>query len=840
LCVGAVNGPRSVVVSGDADALDDLVAACADDGVRAQRVGIDYAAHSPHVDRVHPKLAEELGSLSVRSGEVPFLSSVTGEWLDLGDLDVAGWLGNLRRPIDLDGAARRLLDEGFGLFVEVSPHPVLLPAIAETVAEQGRSDAASVGTLRRGAGGWDRFVTSVAEAFVAGAPVDWTTLLPPGRRVELPTYAFQRQRYWLDAPGRPAGDGTAPGLGAGPFDGLLRLDWVPAPDDEIGSSSGVEPRQPAQHLVEPGGADPAAMRREVGRALEAAQAWLADEQLASDRLVVVTRGAVAATAGEPLPDLAGAAVWGLVRSAQSENPDRFVVVDVDDDPGSLAVLPAALASAEPQLALREGRVVVPRFETVTPPTVPADRAGEPDDPDDPDVVPFAGWDPEGTVVVTGATGALGRHVARHLVAAHGLRHLLLVSRRGPDAPGAGELQAELAALGADVSIVACDLGDRDAVDALVAGVPDAHPLTAVVHAAGVVDDAIVAFLRPEQLDAVLAAKADAAIHLHEATRHLDLGGFVLFSSIGGIVGGPGQGSYAAANAVLDALAQHRRARGLPAVSLAWGPWADGEGMAARLDRAAQGRVARSGLRPLATDQALALLDTATTLDDALLAPVALDPGALRARSGPVPHLLRGLIRRSRGRTGRTAVADPATPGSSPAGEALRRELAGVPDAEREHRLVHLVRSHVAAVLGHPGPEAVDPDRGFLDIGFDSLTAVELRNQLVAASGLVLPPTVVFDHPDVTALARNLGTRLRDTDPSRPLTPAEALDQLEAALAATATEAGDPSRAVTVERLTSLLRALQGRDAGDVLDAGQLEDATDDEMFTLIDRQLGVG
>ncbi|GAA4473749.1 hypothetical protein GCM10023170_095380 [Phytohabitans houttuyneae] len=432
-------------------------------------------------------------------------------------------------------------------------------------------------------------------------------------------------------------------------------------------------------------------------------------------------------------------------------------------------------------------------------------------------------DPDGTVLITGGTGTIGAATARHLVTAHGVRHLLLASRSGPAADGASALADELTALGATVSVRACDTGDRDALARLLDAVPDAHPLTAVVHAAGVLDDATVAALTAEQLDAVLHAKADSAWHLHELTRDRDLTAFVLYSAFAGLAGAAGQANYSAANAFLDALARHRRRAGLAGTSLAWGYWRQATGMTGRMTDADQARLARSGILGMDAGEGMALYDAALETGHPLISPIRLDLAAMRrqARSGDTPALLRGL------------VGSAAKPVAAAATVNLGTPLAGLPPEERHAALLELVRAHAATVLGHDSPREIAPTGRFRDLGFDSLIAVELRNRLSTATGLRLPATMAFDHPTPEAVARLLAESLAPTAAAPPAeSPLAVLHRLESALAAAPPGADD--QATLALRLQGVLRLLTPR-AEQVDD--DLDTATDEELFEVLDNEL---
>ncbi|MEU6882656.1 SDR family NAD(P)-dependent oxidoreductase [Streptomyces sp. NPDC046712] len=570
---------------------------------------------------------------------------------------------------------------------------------------------------------------------------------------------------------------------------------------------------------------PAAPGASVYETLRTLRDWLDDERSADATLVVLTRGATAVRAAEPVTGLEQAPLWGLVRTAQSEHPGRFVLVDTDDSAASEAALGRALASGEPQLALREGALFVPRLAVLP---EPEPRAGV--------------LRTDGTVLLTGATGALGALLAEHLVTTHGITRLLLTSRRGPDAPGARETTDRLTALGAHITLAATDTADPEAVRALLEGIPDAHPLTAVVHAAGVTRDGTLASLTEPDVVEVLRPKADAALVLHELTADLELDAFVLFSSVAGITGNPGQANYAAANTYVDALAQHRQALGLPATSLAWGLWDTETGMGGALGAVDLARIARTGIAPLAVAEGLRLFDAALLSGLPLVVPARVDSAALRRATDPagIPAVLRDLVPPRPSGPAANATRPDGTRGAATDGTPpWVRKLAEASAADRPRIALDLVRATVAEVLGHPPNHPVPVDRGLLDLGFDSLTAVELRNRLGTETGLRLPTTVLFDRPTASALATHLLGELAPRLPGGAAATLARIEELEASFA-DGDGLGAEARERIADRLTAVLARLRPEAAAsdDTHTTALLDQASDDELFRLIDGGLG--
>ncbi|MFF9179341.1 type I polyketide synthase, partial [Streptomyces sp. NPDC014793] len=536
-------------------------------------------------------------------------------------------------------------------------------------------------------------------------------------------------------------------------DGLFEVVWSPVPlperATEVVEYAGWDPDAESvppvvvwEWAAEAGADVVASMHSGVHRALEVLQAWLTAPRYEGSTLMVVTRGAVGLP-GEAVADVAASAVWGLVRSAQSENPGRIVLVDTDGEVDS------ALAELdEPQLVLRDGIVRAARLV----------RAGGAESVE-------TGIGADGAVIVTGGTGGVGGVLARRLVQEHGAGCVVLASRRGAEADGVTELVADLEAAGAVVRVVACDVSDRAAVVDLVASVPDGFELRGVVHAAGVLDDGVIGSLTAERLDRVLAAKADAAWYLHEATLDRDLVLFSVVSSLSGVLGGPGQGNYAAANTFLDALAVHRRDLGLAGQSVSWGLWADAGGMGAGLADEAVARLRAGGVLPLGSAQAVELFDAALSAGAGHVVGTRWDLPALRrlARAGELAPVLAELV---------PAVRRTAATGESVS--QLVSRLRGIAPDGRRALLTELVSSSVAAVLGYGSPDAVAATAAFRDLGLDSLGGVNVRNSLQAATGLSLPASLVFDYPTAQALAHHLLERLLPGDTEAvavtPVTP----------------------------------------------------------------------
>ena len=849
VAVAAVNGPRSVVISGEHSAVDAVTARLTEQGHRTKRLRVSHAFHSPAMDPMLADFRAVAEKLTYSAPATSIVSNVTGKPATADELCTPEyWVRHVRETVRFSEGIRSLEAAGVTRFLELGPDGSLSALARDCLA--GDQAATFIPLLHRDRPEPREVTRAVALAHAAGAEVRWPEFFAESgaRRVELPTYAFQRQRYWTDA---STVTGPQPTERTSIDDYLLHVDWSrwtasdalpPIPEcailgtddpelaEAIGpavqqyadwpslsaaAATGPAPKVVFAPFITPPAQSPdiaADTRAAANRALSLAQSWVTDERFATCRLVFVTRGAIATAPGERIADLVQSPVWGIIRTAEIEYPGRFALLDIDDDsaiPVSAAL--SAVHAGESSLAVREGKVVIPRL-------VKAEA---------PNSVPSARFDDAGTVLITGGTGLLGGHVARHLVTEHGVRHLLLVGRRGIDAPGAAALQGELTELGAHVTVAACDVADRESLKQLLATVPTAAPLRVVVHAAGVVDDGVLTALTPERMEGVLRAKVDGAWNLHELTRDHALSAFVLFGSAGGTFGAPGQANWAAASVFVDALAHHRAERGLPAVSLAWGMWSSG-GMAAYLAQTDVIRMARSGVLGLSVEEGLALFDRALRGDRPTLVPMHMDPAAIRPGPEGIPPILRGLVRTApRRRAEAGGVADTMNTTNS-----TWDRLSRLTGKELDDAVLELVRATAAFVLGHERPEAIDPAQGFLDLGFDSLTAIELRNRLSAATGRPLPATLIFDYPSATALTDHLRSEILAA--AAPRSVEEHLKALETAMASANPD--DAEHARIAARLRSL--ATTWAAAHHPARSDDLRTATADELFGILDDELG--
>ncbi|MBL1082492.1 SDR family NAD(P)-dependent oxidoreductase [Streptomyces actinomycinicus] len=883
--IAAVNGPRSVVVSGD----EEAVLAVAAQVEKSTRLKVSHAFHSHRMDPMLDAFREVLAGLTFHEPALPVVSNVTGR--PDGELTSPDyWVRHVRRAVRFHDGVTALAAEGATRFLEVGPDSVLTNMAQDVVPDV-------IGAQRRDRAEDAALVDALCRLHLTGSGPDWAAVFAGGRKVDLPTYPFRRDRHWEDAPilqAERSAAARAGGDAADPFWELVRDQDVPAVAATLGvadetSVAAVVPALAAWHeqrqanaavdgwrhrvaweplapaatpalgghwlAVVPAGDDPwtAAVLTGLGdRGLTVDTLTVADtadraelagllagrggvdgvlsllapvtEPTATAALVqalgdagitaplwCATRDAVAHGPAAAVTGFAQARVWGLGRVAALEHPDRWgglVDLPAEIGPQTVARLAALLGDAggEDQVVVRESGAYGRRLEHA-----PA-RPGTP-------------WKPSGTVLVTGATGAVGAAVARWL-AAEGADHLLLASRRGTDAPGAAGLVRELTGHGTAVTLAACDVSDRRALAALLDSVPDEHPLTAVLHLAGVLDDGVLDALTPDRFAGVLAAKAESARHLHELTANRDLSAFVLFSSLTATVGGAGQANYAAANAYLDALAEHRRAAGLPATSVAWGPWG-GDGMAAHGTVRSAARA--MGMSLLDPGRALTALHRALDGGDTTVTVADVDWSVfVPAFTSSRPSALLSSLPEARRGTGGGAEQGTA--------DGFAEKLAGLTGGERDRALQELVCGQAAAVLGYGGADAVEPTTAFRDLGFDSLTSVDLRNRISGAAGVPLPATLIFDYATPAALAKHLGTELAGADTSVDSVVAE-LERVAARLGDLTAEDLEQGRITT--RLQTLLGDLNktlGQDAGTV--AGRLEDASADDVFAFIDNELG--
>jgi polyketide synthase 12 len=878
VALAAVNGPEAIVFSGDEQAVLELAEDWRKRGRKVKRLQVSHAFHSPRMEPMLEEFAAVAHNISYAAPTIPILSNVSGEPAVARELCAPEyWVRHVRATVRFAESVRRLVTDEVTTFLELGPDGVLSAMVGDCLRDEPR-EVGALAALKSGRPEANTLSAALAELWTRGGDLDWGAMLRErgARRVALPTYAFQRRRHWVEGVARPAGASpepnglryrvqwkqVAPGSGQAPGRTWLAVlpatmaddPWIAAalgaleqrgarvlrvragldqlpdtPLDGVLSLLALEERREPEHPSVPAGlAATVALVQALAAAEVDAPLWL------------ITRGAVALAPGESPPSPIQAQTWGLGMTLGLERPrswggilDLPAVLDErvrglfagvlgSDRPGGAgAEAHPGGAGAEEQLAVRAAGVFVRRLLRAQPAGEPRAREWAP---------------PPGTILITGATGGLGGHLARWLARA-GAQHLLLVGRRGARTPGAEELRTQLTELGARVTIAACDVAEREQLAALLDSLPAELPLSAVMHAAGAGGLSAIDGLGIEDLERTLAGKAQGALYLDELTQHLELSEFVLFSSIAGTLGAGQQAAYAAANASLDALAAARRARGLPALSVAWGPWA-GAGMAGAAEHAGGEVLRRLGLEHMDPQVALdalggALLEQATCLAVADIRWEVYAPLYTLARARPLIEDL------PEAQAVRHAVSGPS---GQIAGAELTRRLLDTPADRRAQALLEVVRAEIARVLGHTSSGAVDSRRAFKELGFDSLLAIELRNRLSDVTGLELPATLVFDQPNPRVLVDYLLEQLLSGEAQTELPVAVELDHLERTLAKVADGA---ERNEARARLRTLLTKLEQTDdqSGDgatdmVALAEQMQTASDDELFGFIDEELG--
>ncbi|MHA7962349.1 type I polyketide synthase, partial [Streptomyces sp. L500] len=752
--IASVNGPRQVVISGPGEAVDRVMAEAAAQGYRARRLDVSHAFHSPLVEPMLEEFRQVLDTVAFHAPTLAAVSNVTGTWADpQAWCSPEYWVRQVREPVLFADNVTTLLDAGVSTWIELGPSGALTAMVAECATDD--TTLRTSPTLRPGHDDVRTTLTAMATLHTAGHPVDWAPLFPHANTVDLPTYAFQHQHYWLER------TTPAPATSSSPTpldDWTYRIDWTPLTGDAT-----APPLSGTWLLIRPTGDHPLAADVErfltrhgatvigigatdpleydgvtgvvslLGLSGDADGGLRATLRVVQDMisaaagipLWILTSGAVSVGGTDPVSAPEQGTLWGFARAAAAEHPELGVVrIDLPDrltDHTGARLCARLSARDEQEIAIRPAGVFARRLVRTR--LVPEESTA-------------GTWSPRGTVLITGGTGALAGHVA-HWLADNGAEHIVLAGRRGPDSTEARALHEELLAAGVKATVVRCDVTDREAVRELLAD----HRPHAVVHTAAVLDDATVASLTTTQLDRVLRPKLLGATHLHELTQDMDmdLDAFVLFSSLAGVLGGAGQANYAAANAFLDALAAHRVAQGLPAASLAWGPWA-GDGMAGT--RIVEERLRRTGVAPLAPEHAVQALGRAR-------GPVVVaDVDWARLAKGARHRLLDALPEtREAARPARDERPD------------FSGDLAARTPEEQSAMLLEAVRAEIAAVLRYDDPARIGAASEFLELGFDSLTSIELRNRLGIVTGLALPAMLTLEHRTPAALAEYLRDRM---------------------------------------------------------------------------------
>ena len=797
--IALYNTPAQTVISGTTDAVESITGQFSRQDRRTKTLMVGHAFHSRYMDGMLEDFRAVAETVRFNPSQLRIISSLDGMLAKTGQLEHAEyWLRQVREPVRFSDGIQALAHHGVNVFLELGPHQVLCGMGAACLGDRDQSKPVtwlpslisrqdSVLILQR----------SVAHLHIRHVPIDWQAYFKPFgcHRVQLPTYAFQREalvRHNLSIqphmPG-PLTNGTSISdtTSRGPYGNKARFQfrvaWHLVKTDKIhpGGTWGL--------VVSPGNSKwaisvTAALSRAGIRLVQVEHfkhvekleglicLWDSDADLICQTQHLVAKALTqlqTAAQTQFVPPLvwvthhvvgtgtesddramrlgAGPLLWGLMRTARNEHPELHLrLVDLGQETTDASILSALMLNAEPECAVRQERVLVPRMQQVS--SVPKLLLAN-----------HRLLRPDGAVLITGGLGHLGARVARWMASDHGIRDLVLTSRHGMETACAEALVAELSGLGVRVTVMAGNIADQESVDSIMATFSKGRPLRGVVHAAGVVDSGVLSSMTPERCETTIVPKAYGAWLLHQATRNLDLDLFLMFSSISGVIGMPGLANYAAANNFLDSLAHLRSAQGLPATSVAYGTWAGDGGMASKLGPTTISHLAYFGLDPLPPDEGLELLKQAVVSGRALTVAAALDLERLRGffeeQGGRIPPLFDTLLPRD----------SIAAQGPSTSRWHLRKALSEAGSEQRAGIVLNTVRHVVAKALGFTHPLRVEVDRPLKDIGIDSLTAVQMRNHLATLTGLTLSVNIAFIHPNLRVLSHSLLSQLQDTDTS---------------------------------------------------------------------------
>nr|AQV04237.1 SwnK-like protein 1 [Slafractonia leguminicola] len=775
------NTPTQTVASGDTNAVKRVMSHFVGQGRKAKLLSVSHAFHSHHMDSMLADFQAVAETVQFHPPCLPVVSSLTGKIAGAGQLEQPDyWVRQARMAVRFVEGVQTLHQQGVNVFLELGPQPVLAGMGAACLAAD--ESVAWIPSLNATKHGVSVIQHSLADLHVRHVSINWKGYFECFgccKRVELPTYAFQKERFprLLQMSDESNGIDHAQKCQCPAQADINRLQfeirWHRASTHNVAlgglwgmlctaehmtcawaskvqkalSAAGVQVQQ-VRNLEEAADldglvclwdsdADDVVQQTRDLTAKALTQLQTAAQIQFAPLLVWITRHAVGAGADDDgVTGLGAAPLWGLMRTARDEYPElRLRLIDLEEGKAApQALIPALGLNEEPECAVRQEQVMVPRMQRV-------DSVPRPS--------PQRLVRPNGAVLVTGGLGDLGKRTALWLARAHHVRDLVLISRRGMEAPGANQLVTELAELGAKAAVLACDLADPDSLAEVTALFNEHRPLRGVVHAAGAQDNGVLSALTPQRCATAFGAKLDGAWYLHQLTRDMDLDFFVMYSSTFGIMGMMGHANYAAANTFLDSLAHLRRSEGLPATSVAYGAW-EGGGMAAGITGTGTlTHLTQLGLDMHTSEEGLGLFEAAVYSGRALTVAARLDSERLQSyfeERGSIPPLYRSLV----GQVGRRA----------PRGSNLRKALSEAAPDQHLGIMLAMVRETVAKALGFALPDHVDVNRPLQDIGIDSLTAVLMRNQLATLTGLTLTARLAFQHPNLQKLSQFLLSELQ--------------------------------------------------------------------------------